>query len=61
MAPEAQQADDGILGAWLTSSLQERRRVEEQYVMGLKRLSQFRVPNAQSELGYDQPSTIHGL
>jgi cystathionine beta-lyase/cystathionine gamma-synthase len=31
--------------------LQERRRVEEQYVMGLKRLGQFRVPNAQSELG----------
>ncbi|KAI2624419.1 Muniscin C-terminal mu homology domain-containing protein [Hypoxylon sp. NC1633] len=31
--------------------LQERRKVEEQYVQGLKRLTQFRVPNAQSELG----------
>ncbi|KAI1201360.1 Muniscin C-terminal mu homology domain-containing protein [Nemania serpens] len=31
--------------------LQERRRVEEQYAQGLRRLSQFRVPNAQSELG----------
>ncbi|KAI1103953.1 Muniscin C-terminal mu homology domain-containing protein [Jackrogersella minutella] len=35
--------------------LQERRRVEEQYVQGLKRLTQFRVPNAQSELGSFQP------
>ncbi|KAI1081814.1 Muniscin C-terminal mu homology domain-containing protein [Whalleya microplaca] len=31
--------------------LQERRKVEEQYVQGLRRLTQFRVPNAQSELG----------
>ncbi|KAI0109958.1 Muniscin C-terminal mu homology domain-containing protein [Daldinia grandis] len=31
--------------------LQERRKVEDQYVQGLKRLTQFRVPNAQSELG----------
>jgi cystathionine beta-lyase/cystathionine gamma-synthase len=31
--------------------LQERRKVEEQYVQGLKKLTQFRVPNAQSELG----------
>ncbi|KAI0161099.1 Muniscin C-terminal mu homology domain-containing protein [Hypoxylon sp. FL1284] len=31
--------------------LQERRKVEEQYVQGLKRLIQFRVPNTQSELG----------
>ncbi|KAI1265039.1 Muniscin C-terminal mu homology domain-containing protein [Xylariaceae sp. FL1019] len=31
--------------------LQERRRVEEQYAQGLRRLAQFRVPNAQSELG----------
>ncbi|KAI0478863.1 Muniscin C-terminal mu homology domain-containing protein [Xylariaceae sp. FL0804] len=35
--------------------LQERRRVEEQYVQGLRRLTQFRVPNAQSELGSFQP------
>ncbi|KAI1386595.1 Muniscin C-terminal mu homology domain-containing protein [Hypoxylon trugodes] len=35
--------------------LQERRKVEEQYVAGLKRLTQFRVPNAQSELGTFQP------
>ncbi|KAI1642921.1 Muniscin C-terminal mu homology domain-containing protein [Daldinia loculata] len=35
--------------------LQERRKVEEQYVQGLKRLTQFRVPNAQSELGTFQP------
>ncbi|KAI1172581.1 Muniscin C-terminal mu homology domain-containing protein [Nemania sp. FL0916] len=31
--------------------LQERRRVEEQYAQNLRRLTQFRVPNAQSELG----------
>ncbi|KAI1330879.1 Muniscin C-terminal mu homology domain-containing protein [Xylariaceae sp. FL0255] len=31
--------------------LQERRRVEEQYAQGLKRLIQFRIPNAQSDLG----------
>ncbi|KAJ4012044.1 Suppressor of Profilin deletion [Fusarium irregulare] len=34
--------------------LQERRRVEEQYVAGLKKLTQFKVPNAQSELGVFQ-------
>ncbi|KAK6211855.1 Suppressor of Profilin deletion [Pestalotiopsis sp. IQ-011] len=31
--------------------LQERCRVEEVYVQGLRKLTQFRVPNAQSELG----------
>jgi cystathionine beta-lyase/cystathionine gamma-synthase len=31
--------------------LQERRRVEDQYVQGLKKLTQFKVPNGQSELG----------
>ncbi|SPN98426.1 related to SYP1 Protein with a potential role in actin cytoskeletal organization [Cephalotrichum gorgonifer] len=31
--------------------LQERRKVEEQYVQGLRRLMQFKVPNASSELG----------
>ncbi|KAI1875118.1 uncharacterized protein JN550_002547 [Neoarthrinium moseri] len=31
--------------------LQERRKVEEQYVQGLRKLTQFRVPNAQSDLG----------
>ncbi|KAK8105657.1 hypothetical protein PG999_009016 [Apiospora kogelbergensis] len=31
--------------------LQERRRVEEQYVQAMRKLTQFRVPNAQSELG----------
>jgi hypothetical protein len=31
--------------------LQERRRVEEQYAMGLRRLGQLRTPNAQSDLG----------
>ncbi|SPJ81513.1 related to SYP1 Protein with a potential role in actin cytoskeletal organization [Fusarium torulosum] len=34
--------------------LQERRRVEEQYVQGLKKLTLFKVPNAQSELGVFQ-------
>ncbi|KAF4123080.1 F-BAR domain only protein [Geosmithia morbida] len=34
--------------------LQERRRVEEQYVLGLRRLTQYKVPNAQSELGVFQ-------
>ncbi|KAK8010987.1 Muniscin C-terminal mu homology domain-containing protein [Apiospora arundinis] len=31
--------------------LQERRKVEEQYVQAMRKLTQFRVPNAQSELG----------
>ncbi|TQN74079.1 Cytoskeletal protein syp1, partial [Colletotrichum shisoi] len=31
--------------------LQERRRVEDQYVQNLKRLLTFKVPNSQSELG----------
>ncbi|KAM0471299.1 hypothetical protein ACHAPX_009482 [Trichoderma viride] len=34
--------------------LQERRRVEEQYVLAMRKLAQFRVPNAQSELGVFQ-------
>ncbi|KAF9776643.1 hypothetical protein IL306_005144 [Fusarium sp. DS 682] len=34
--------------------LQERRRVEDQYVQGLKKLATFKVPNAQSELGVFQ-------
>ncbi|KAI8715164.1 MHD domain-containing protein [Fusarium sp. LHS14.1] len=34
--------------------LQERRRVEEQYVQGLRKLTAFKVPNAQSELGVFQ-------
>jgi hypothetical protein len=34
--------------------LQERRRVEDQYVQGLKKLTQFKVPNGQSELGVFQ-------
>ncbi|KAF4980037.1 hypothetical protein FZEAL_3899 [Fusarium zealandicum] len=34
--------------------LQERRRVEEQYVQGLRKLTQFKTPNAQSELGVFQ-------
>ncbi|CAM1503219.1 Fc.00g079950.m01.CDS01 [Cosmosporella sp. VM-42] len=34
--------------------LQERRRVEEQYVQGLRRLAQYKVPNPQSELGVFQ-------
>jgi len=35
--------------------LQERRKVEDQYAQSLRKLSQFRVPNAQSELGTFQP------
>ncbi|KAF5012838.1 hypothetical protein FDECE_1127 [Fusarium decemcellulare] len=34
--------------------LQERRRVEEQYVQGLRKLAGFKTPNAQSELGVFQ-------
>ncbi|KAF5019398.1 hypothetical protein F66182_8598 [Fusarium sp. NRRL 66182] len=34
--------------------LQERRRVEDQYVQGLRKLTQFKVPNGQSELGVFQ-------
>ncbi|OAA35936.1 Fes/CIP4 domain-containing protein [Metarhizium rileyi] len=34
--------------------LQERRRVEEQYVLGLRRLAQSKTPNSQSELGVFQ-------
>ncbi|KAF7561931.1 hypothetical protein G7046_g2216 [Stylonectria norvegica] len=33
---------------------QERRRVEEQYVQGLRRLALYKVPNSQSELGVFQ-------
>ncbi|KAL0930448.1 fes cip4 domain-containing protein [Colletotrichum truncatum] len=35
----------------LNKPLQERRRVEEQYVQGLRKLLTFKVPNHQSELG----------
>ncbi|PHH56077.1 hypothetical protein CFIMG_003445RAa [Ceratocystis fimbriata CBS 114723] len=35
----------------VTDWLQERRKVEEQYVSGLRKLSAHRVPNPQSELG----------
>ncbi|KOS20463.1 Suppressor of profilin deletion-like protein [Escovopsis weberi] len=34
--------------------LQERRRIEDQYVAGMRKLAQFKVPNAQSELGVFQ-------
>ncbi|PKS07353.1 hypothetical protein jhhlp_005955 [Lomentospora prolificans] len=34
--------------------LQERRKVEEQYIQGLRKLMQFKVPNAASELGVFQ-------
>ncbi|KAH7353823.1 Muniscin C-terminal mu homology domain-containing protein [Plectosphaerella cucumerina] len=34
--------------------LQERRRVEEQYILSLRKLAQFKVPNHQSELGVFQ-------
>lgn len=34
--------------------LQERRRVEEAYVQGLRKLLVFKIPNAQSELGVFQ-------
>jgi hypothetical protein len=36
---------------WL-SEVQERRKVEEQYVAGLRKLLVFKVPNAASELGF---------
>ncbi|KAJ9150857.1 SAFF domain-containing protein [Pleurostoma richardsiae] len=36
--------------------LQERRKVEEQYVAALRKLLLFRVPNSASELGVFQPS-----
>ncbi|KXJ88247.1 Muniscin C-terminal mu homology domain-domain-containing protein [Microdochium bolleyi] len=35
--------------------LQERRKVEEQYAQSLRKLTQFRVPNTQSELGSFHP------
>ncbi|CRK43777.1 hypothetical protein BN1723_005827 [Verticillium longisporum] len=38
---------NGEIAEWL----QERRKVEEQYVLSLRKLLQFKVPNAQSELG----------
>ncbi|KAJ2963367.1 hypothetical protein NQ176_g10860 [Zarea fungicola] len=41
----------GKVNTEIADWLQERRRVEEQYVLGLRKLAQFRVPNAQSELG----------
>ncbi|EEY15122.1 conserved hypothetical protein [Verticillium alfalfae VaMs.102] len=41
---------NGEIAEWL----QERRKVEEQYVLSLRKLLQFKVPNAQSELGVFQ-------
>ncbi|KAM0270253.1 hypothetical protein ACHAQH_009493 [Verticillium albo-atrum] len=41
---------NGEIAEWL----QERRRVEEQYVISLRKLLQFKVPNSQSELGVFQ-------
>ncbi|GKT45315.1 cytoskeletal protein syp1 [Colletotrichum spaethianum] len=35
----------------LNNPIQERRRVEDQYVQSLKKLLTFKVPNSQSELG----------
>ncbi|KAM4058853.1 fes/CIP4, and EFC/F-BAR-like domain-containing protein [Hirsutella rhossiliensis] len=34
--------------------LQERRRVEEQYALGLRKLTQYRAPNSHSDLGVFQ-------
>ncbi|KAM0325916.1 hypothetical protein ACHAQA_007219 [Verticillium albo-atrum] len=41
---------NGEIADWL----QERRKVEEQYVMSLRKLLQFKTPNSQSELGVFQ-------
>ncbi|KAK7420508.1 Suppressor of Profilin deletion [Neonectria punicea] len=42
------------INAEIADWLQERRRVEEQYVQGLRKLAQFKVPNAQTELSVFQ-------
>ncbi|KAI5464976.1 Muniscin C-terminal mu homology domain-containing protein [Mariannaea sp. PMI_226] len=42
------------INAEIADWLQERRRVEEQYVQSLRKLTQFKSPNAQSELGVFQ-------
>ncbi|CAI4214890.1 unnamed protein product [Parascedosporium putredinis] len=41
--------------------LQERRKVEEQYIQGLRRLVQFKVPNSASELGVESTAHSHYL
>ncbi|KAH7146320.1 Muniscin C-terminal mu homology domain-containing protein [Dactylonectria macrodidyma] len=42
------------VNAEIADWLQERRRVEEQYVQSLRKLAQFKVPNAQTELSVFQ-------
>lgn len=44
----------GRINSEIAEWLQERRRVEEQYVAGLRKLLLYKVPNAQSELGVFQ-------
>ncbi|KAF3766979.1 hypothetical protein M406DRAFT_106400 [Cryphonectria parasitica EP155] len=46
----------GKVNTEIADWLQERRRVEDQYVAGLKKLLMFKVPNSGSELGIFQPS-----
>ena len=41
--------------------LQERRKVEEAYVQGLKKLANKQVPGPQSELGYDTAPTVNSI
>lgn len=46
----------GKVNQEIADFLQERRKIEEQYVSGLKKLLLFKVPNAASELGVFQPA-----
>lgn len=46
----------GKVNTEIADWLQERRRLEDQYVAGLKKLLLFKVPNASSDLGIFQPS-----
>ncbi|KAH8634778.1 hypothetical protein IG631_10178 [Alternaria alternata] len=38
--------------SWVLTNAQERRRVEEQYVQGLRKLANRHPPDESSDLGY---------
>jgi hypothetical protein len=42
----------------MLTSAQERRRVEEQYVQGLRKLANRHPPDESSELGYAQQERV---
>jgi hypothetical protein len=45
----------------MLTNAQERRRVEEQYVQGLRKLANRHPPDESSDLGYIHTRTHHSL